>query len=64
LAMCICVRKGDGTFQISGNRVSLSVVPNCWTWQARRLVGNQQDNSVTVQTHTLRRLTPYLRAKL
>lgn len=45
--------KGDGTFQISGNRVSLSVVPNLLgPGQAGVLVGNQQDNSVTVQTPT------------
>jgi hypothetical protein len=43
--------KGDGTFQISGNRVSLSVVPNLLgNGQAGVLVGNQQDNSVTLQT--------------
>jgi hypothetical protein len=42
--------KGDGTFQISGNRVSLSVVPNLLgPGQAGVLVGNQQNNSVTVQ---------------
>jgi len=45
--------KGDGTFQITGNRVSLSVVPNLLgAGQAGVLVGNQQDNSVTVQTAT------------
>ncbi|HEV8058485.1 MAG TPA: FG-GAP-like repeat-containing protein, partial [Gemmataceae bacterium] len=45
--------KGDGTFQISGNKVSLSVVPNLLgPGQAGVLVGNQQDNSVTVQTPT------------
>ncbi len=45
--------KGDGTFQISGNRVSLSVVPNLLgAGQAGVLVGNQQDNSVTVQAAT------------
>ena len=43
--------KGNGTFQISGNKVSLSVVPNLLgPGQAGVLVGNQQDNSVTVQT--------------
>ena len=43
--------KGDGTFQISGNKVSLSVVPNLLgPGQAGVLVGNQQNNSVTVQT--------------
>jgi FG-GAP-like repeat/Bacterial pre-peptidase C-terminal domain len=42
--------KGDGTFQIVGNRVSLSVVPNLLgPGQAGVLVGNQQDNRVTVQ---------------
>ena len=42
--------KGDGTFQIQGNRVSLSVVPNLLgPGQAGVLVGNQQDNRVTVQ---------------
>ena len=42
--------KGDGTFQIQGNRVSLSVVPNLLgPGQAGVLVGNQQNNRVTVQ---------------
>ncbi len=42
--------KGDGTFQIQGSRVSLSVVPNLLgPGQAGVLVGNQQDNRVTVQ---------------
>jgi FG-GAP-like repeat/Bacterial pre-peptidase C-terminal domain len=42
--------KGDGTFQISGNRVSLSVVPDLLgPGQAGVLVGNQQNNRVTVQ---------------
>jgi hypothetical protein len=42
--------KGDGTFQISGKRVSLSVVPNLLgPGQAGVLVGNQQNNRVTVQ---------------
>lgn len=42
--------KGDGTFQIQGSRVSLSVVPNLLgPGQAGVLVGNQQNNSVTVQ---------------
>jgi hypothetical protein len=42
--------KGDGTFQIAGNRVSLSVVPNLLgPGQAGVLVGNQQQNHVTVQ---------------
>jgi hypothetical protein len=45
--------KGDGTFQISGNRVSLSVVPDLLgNGQAGVLVGNQQDNRVTVQAST------------
>jgi hypothetical protein len=45
--------KGDGTFQISGNRVSLSVVPNLLgPGQAGVLVGNQQNNRVTVQGPT------------
>ena len=45
--------KGDGTFQISGNRVSLSVVPDLLgPGQAGVLVGNQQDNRVTVQAPT------------
>jgi hypothetical protein len=42
--------KGDGTFQIQGNRVSLSVVPNLLgPGQAGVLVGNQQNNRVTIQ---------------
>lgn len=42
--------RGDGTFQILGNRVSLSVVPDLFgNGQAGVLVGNQQGNSVTVQ---------------
>ncbi len=42
--------KGDGTFQIQGNRVSLSVVPNLLgPGQAGVLVGDQQNNRVTVQ---------------
>jgi hypothetical protein len=42
--------KGDGTFQISGNRVSLSAVPDLLgSGQTGVLVGNQQDNRVTVQ---------------
>jgi hypothetical protein len=45
--------KGDGTFQISGKRVSLSVVPDLLgPGQAGVLVGNQQDNRVTVQGQT------------
>ena len=45
--------RGDGTFQIRGNRVSLSVVPDLLgPGQAGVLVGNQQDNRVTVQTQT------------
>jgi hypothetical protein len=45
--------KGDGTFQIRGNRVSLSVVPDLFgPGQAGVLVGNQQDNRVTVQAQT------------
>ena len=42
--------KGDGTFQISGKRVSLSVVPNLLgPGQAGVLVGDQENNRVTVQ---------------
>ena len=42
--------EGDGTFQISGKRVSLSVVPDLLgPGQAGVLVGNQQDNRVTVR---------------
>ena len=42
--------KGNGTFQIQGSRVSLSVVPNLLgPGQAGVLVGNQQNNHVTVQ---------------
>ncbi len=42
--------KGDGTFQIAGSRVSLSVVPNLLgPGQAGVLVGDQQNNRVTVQ---------------
>jgi hypothetical protein len=42
--------KGDGTFQISGKRVSLSVVPDLLgPGQAGVLVGNQQNNRITVQ---------------
>jgi hypothetical protein len=45
------VGRGDGTFQISGDRVSLSVVPNLLgNGQAGVLVGNQQTSQVTVQT--------------
>ena len=45
--------KGDGTFQISGNRVSLSVVPNLLgQGQAGVLVGNQHNNTVTLQAPT------------
>ena len=44
--------KGDGTFQISGKRVSLSVVPNLLgPGQAGVLVGNQQDNRVTADLY-------------
>jgi hypothetical protein len=44
------VGKGDGTFQIQGNRVSLSVVPNLLgPGHAGVLVGDQQNNRVTVQ---------------
>ncbi len=47
------VGKGDGTFQISGNRVSLSVVPDLLgNGQAGVLVGDQQDNQVTIQTNS------------
>ncbi len=43
--------KGDGTFQIQGRRVSLSVVPDLFgPGQAGVLVGNQEDNRVTIQT--------------
>jgi hypothetical protein len=42
--------KGDGTFQIQGSRVSLSVVPNLLgPGEAGVLVGNQQNNRVTIQ---------------
>jgi len=42
--------KGDGTFQIQGSRVSLSVVPNLLgPGQAGVLVGDQENNRVTVQ---------------
>jgi hypothetical protein len=42
--------KGDGTFQIQGSRVSLSVVPDLLgPGQAGVLVGNQRDNRVTIQ---------------
>jgi hypothetical protein len=45
--------KGDGTFQISGKRVSLSVVPDLLgPGQAGVLVGNQEANRVTVQAPT------------
>ena len=45
--------KGDGTFQIQGSRVSLSVVPNLLgPGQAGVLVGNQQNNRVTIQAPT------------
>jgi len=44
------VGKGDGTFQIQGSRVSLSVVPNLLgPGQAGVLVGDQENNRVTVQ---------------
>ena len=44
------VGRSDGAFQIQGSRVSLSVVPNLLgPGQAGVLVGNQQNNSVTVQ---------------
>jgi hypothetical protein len=46
----ILLGKGDGTFQIRGSRVSLSVVPDLLgLGQAGVLVGNQQDNRVTIQ---------------
>ena len=50
-ATCLILEgKGDGTFQIQGSRVSLSVVPNLLgPGQAGVLVGNQQNNRVTVQ---------------
>ncbi len=42
--------RGDGTFQIQGSRVSLSVVPNLLgQGQAGVLVGDQQNDRVTVQ---------------
>ncbi len=42
--------KGDGTFQIQGSRVSLSVIPNLLgPGEAGVLVGDQQNNRVTVQ---------------
>jgi hypothetical protein len=42
--------RGDGTFQISGDNVSLSVVPNLFgAGEPGVLVGNQQQNRVTVQ---------------
>jgi hypothetical protein len=42
--------KGNGTFQIAGSRVSLSVVPNLLgPGQAGVLVGDQQENRVTIQ---------------
>ena len=42
--------KGDGTFQIAGDKVSLSVVPNLLgPGEAGVLVGDQQNNRVTVQ---------------
>ena len=42
--------KGDGTFQIQGSRVSLSVVPDLLgPGLAGVLVGDQQNNRVTVQ---------------
>jgi hypothetical protein len=45
--------RGDGTFQIRGSRVSLSVVPDLFgAGQAGVLVGNQQNNRVTVQAQT------------
>ena len=46
----ILVGKGDGTFQIEGSRVSLSVVPNLLgPGEAGVLVGDQANNRVTVQ---------------
>ena len=45
--------RGDGTFQIQGKRVWLSVVPDLLgPGQAGVLVGNQQGNRVTVQTQS------------
>ena len=45
--------RGDGTFQISGKRVSLSVIPDLLgSGLAGVLVGNQQDNRVTVQVQS------------
>jgi hypothetical protein len=42
--------KGDGTFRIQGRRVSLSVVPDLLgPGQAGVLVGNQQNDRITVQ---------------
>jgi hypothetical protein len=46
----ILLGKGDGTFQIRGSRVSLSVVPDLLgAGRAGVLVGNQQENRVTIQ---------------
>jgi hypothetical protein len=46
----VLIGKGDGTFQISGSRVSLSVVPDLLgVGQPGVLVGNQADNRVTIQ---------------
>ena len=46
----ILVGRGDGTFQIQGSRVSLSVVPDLLgPGQAGVLVGDQQNDRVTVQ---------------
>ena len=46
----ILAGRGDGTFQIQGNRVSISVVPNLLgPGQAGVLVGDQQNDRVTVQ---------------
>ena len=48
--MLVLDGKGDGTFQIQGSRVSLSVVPDLLgPGQAGVLVGDQANNRVTVQ---------------
>src|SRR5262249_50323354 len=45
--------RGDGTFQIRGKKVSLSVLPDLFgRGQAGVLVANQESNRVTVQGQT------------